>query len=397
MVKTAVSRLAVAKEQLEKTQEEYKKEEKNQLKLEELKEQLFRLQDALPKVKDLTAKKAELTQLNEANELNQAQLSSIMTQLEAQRNKVEKHTQEIEEKEQAILSLDEKLDLLRQLNEQCKLIDDYVMLQKQTKTYVEKEGEQERLFKEAQEKYDQFTNEWILGEAFVLAAELHDGEACPVCGSLEHPNKAHETNTNVSKEQLEQEKGRLVKVESDYRTTAAQTQAAQKQLEKQEQLVARAAINVTEIEAEKDRVLKEQKAVEQKVTELRNTREQLIEDKKALAKQTNKVTSLAEQQSTIEKTVYETKASIQTIEALIQQITETVPKDLIALPILEQRINDLGQQKNEMEYAWKKVQQQLEAHRELVTTSTSNEKHAQAVLMDIGGKKNKRKVGLMKH
>ncbi len=386
-LETATSRLVVAKEQLEKVHAQFKKEEENQPKLEELKEQLIRLQDALPKVKDLTTKKVELTKLNKENVSNEAQLTSLTTQLEEESNRVQKLTKEIEEKEQAILSLDEQMDLLTALNEKCKLIDEYITYQKQTETYQVTEQQQEQRYKEAQTAYDQITSEWIQGEASVLAAELHDGEACPVCGSVEHPNKAHEANTKISQAQLDQEKNRLTQIESEYRMTVAQTQNAITQLKEKAEIVKNAKIDLTKIEDEKEQALQEQKAVAEKVTALRHTREKLVENKKDLATQTNKVTSLTEQKSTVEKIVFETKASIQTVEALIQQIIETVPKDLMELPMLEQRIKDVEQQKNEMEYAWKKIQKQVEESRELLTTSTSNQEHAQASVADVRGKK----------
>lgn len=50
--------------------------------------------------------------------------------------------------------------------------------------------------------YDLF----LSAQAGILASNLLEGEACPVCGSLEHPNKAKFTENVLSKEELDIEK-----------------------------------------------------------------------------------------------------------------------------------------------------------------------------------------------
>ena len=44
------------------------------------------------------------------------------------------------------------------------------------------------------------------GQASILATHLHDGKPCPVCGSSEHPNKAHGQDTVPTKDELESSK-----------------------------------------------------------------------------------------------------------------------------------------------------------------------------------------------
>ena len=44
--------------------------------------------------------------------------------------------------------------------------------------------------------------DWLNNEAATLAEMLHDGDNCPVCGSKEHPNKAHRGEVAVTKEEL---------------------------------------------------------------------------------------------------------------------------------------------------------------------------------------------------
>lgn len=58
---------------------------------------------------------------------------------------------------------------------------------------------------------------WHSNQAAILAAELKQGEACPVCGSLEHPRLALATNEQkpATKEQIESARQFLSKLESE--------------------------------------------------------------------------------------------------------------------------------------------------------------------------------------
>lgn len=71
---------------------------------------------------------------------------------------------------------------------------------------------------------EQLEQKWLHGQATILAGKLHDGEACPVCGSSQHPAPALALNDSVPSDEdikaaklqassLEAEKG---KAESAY-------------------------------------------------------------------------------------------------------------------------------------------------------------------------------------
>ncbi|MBC1456343.1 AAA family ATPase [Listeria newyorkensis] len=60
----------------------------------------------------------------------------------------------------------------------------------------------EEQFSEAQAKYEKLDAMWQHEQAAMLALSLVDGDACPVCGSLEHPNVALET-ADVSKTEVD--------------------------------------------------------------------------------------------------------------------------------------------------------------------------------------------------
>ena len=386
-IKTAKEQLQTATAQLEKVQGFYKIEQDNQPELEQTKEQIIRLQDALPKVKDLAAKKAELTQLKNKLSASETQFTTVSAQLTEAINQKNEIAKFVEATEKAMLSLDEKVDQLAVINEKCKRIDEYLAAQQRVVDYEKVKIEREQRYRVAQSAYDQLSAEWLQGEASILAAELRDGEACPVCGSAEHPNKVHEDNPKISKEQLNKEKANLATIESEYRMVVAQFENAIAELKDKTIAAENETIDVTEIATEKAHTQVEKMRLEQEVTELRGKRIALVEDKKKMQVQTENAERLTEQKHAIEKAVFEMKANLQTITALIEQTSATIPKELMELEALERTIQQLNHKKVNMELAWKSVQAQLETSRELLTTSTSNEKHANAMFEEVQAKK----------
>lgn len=386
-VSKANQHLHTVTEQLEKVRVQYQVAEEKQPRLEQVKEQLIRLQDALPKVKDLSAKKLDLKRLEVTVAANEKKREDLTKQAREESNRLTALMKEVEEKEQAIATLDEQVDLLTAIGEKSKAIDDYMALQKQVAAFKEKQQEQEQLYKTAQAAYEQLANDWLQGEAAQLAAQLHDGEACPVCGSEAHPKKAHESGESISKEQLEEKKSHLTVVESNYRMAVAHFESASTQLGDKAPILKDHDVLLDEIEREKAEITQEKARVQQEVTTLRSIRAELVQLKKTVTSQTKKAQEVGEEKQAAEKMVFETNASIQTIKALIAQITETVPEDLMELSTLEQKISELLQERNTIEHAWKSIQKQFEDSREQLTTATSNQTHAKASLKDVTTKK----------
>ncbi|AOV07170.1 AAA family ATPase [Sporosarcina ureilytica] len=378
VVVKSVHAVQVAKERLAKVNVQFKVEEEKQQQLEQIKVQLFRLQDALPKVKDLASKKQRLHSLENELKNHNKSFVELTEQATHESEKVTHLTEQINQREEAVISLDEKVELLTTINEKCKLVDEYIALRKQTEAYERTKNERKQFYNQAQSAYEQLTSDWLIGEAATLAAKLHEGEACPVCGSADHPQKAHETNITVSKEELEEKKQQLTNIESAYRIADADYQSSFKQLQSKAQRFEDGDVDVRleQIDDESQKINEEKAQVEKEVMALRAIRQELVQLKERLMNQRKVADEALNLKLVMERNVYESNALIEKEQALFEQIIREIPGELRELTVLEQKINHLTKERNTIEQAWQVIQKQLEESRELVASSKSAKLHA---------------------
>src|SRR5699024_6880073 len=111
---------------------------------------------------------------------------------------------------------------LTEMREKVKVLFDYKKL---TENQVALEKDLQKKKQEWDKRKTTYTtleNTWLNNQASMLASHLHNGEACPVCGSHEHPEKATEQAGSVTKEQLETVKTAFNEAVTQYPTAVFQ-------------------------------------------------------------------------------------------------------------------------------------------------------------------------------
>jgi exonuclease SbcC len=71
-------------------------------------------------------------------------------------------------------------------------------------------------YQDAQSQFESIEQKWIASQAALLALDLEEGKPCPVCGSVEHPEKALTMSDFVDNEKRNQYKNLLTKAEELY-------------------------------------------------------------------------------------------------------------------------------------------------------------------------------------
>lgn len=169
------------------------------------------------------------------------------------REEVQKLHDSIEEDKKQLLQLTnaalnraeiekEEKQYLQQKEEVEELLGAYVQYKKIDTNFHQAQMDYEKAakcYEMTKQEYDKRERIFYDAQAGMLASNLKDGEKCPVCGSLHHPELAVLVDNAISKEELERYKGQVEEAESK-RTKASgeaalikgKLEASQKELRK---------------------------------------------------------------------------------------------------------------------------------------------------------------------
>jgi len=143
------------------------------------------------------------TELKTAKE-KQAKDEQRLHQLEERIQLLRIHKEEIEKGKLTFLENERKLEkLIVDLSRLEKFETLQARYQKAEYNLGEMTGRFENTtarYHDAKALVEEMEKKWIHGQAAILAANLHSGEACPVCGSLHHPAPASEQENRIPTE-----------------------------------------------------------------------------------------------------------------------------------------------------------------------------------------------------
>lgn len=171
--------------------------------------QLNSLKDQFNKIE---AQQTELKQLEQGKRKQAELLTTLSAQL-AQQEQAQTAAQQA--KHESLLLDKEILELeleLKQIIEQGKKARDFdnlqkdaLALKKQAETKRHAQDKSQRQLESLKQTALHLELNWHQGQAALLAKQLQAGEACPVCGSVEHPHIAYSDNVVlVEQHQVEQ-------------------------------------------------------------------------------------------------------------------------------------------------------------------------------------------------
>lgn len=378
----AVRSVQLIAKEIEEIEAHYTIEEGKKPEREKLAESLMRLHDALPQVAALASKKVALATLKKEWQTRQITLQATTEKSAIEIEKVNAFKKQMEQLDKKLIVFDDQVELLAATTEKCRIVDEFIGLAAQMDTFSVERNKQEILYVESKKEYETLAHDWLMNEAATLAATLHDGEACPVCGSENHPQKAHRGEVVVTKEELEKANAKLARIESNYRTAVANFDSSFKQVTAKKCELAQIDFDIEHVEAESSKLHATKKHLEQEVTVLRATRQELRQLKDKLTQQSQIAEEMVQHKAVIERAVIDCQASYEKEQALFEQTLNAIPEDVQELNVLEQRIAAFTQQKRVLDTAWETIQKRREEGKERLTTSKSAEIHVKQALVE---------------
>ena len=145
-------------------------------------------------------------QLRDNNVTELARIETEMEKISLEKSEAEKAFILFGDKERALEKNQQLLSKLRKLQSvwsECVSMEDVLEDKKSTFQKLLDLQLQEK------EKMESLNQKWRTGQAGMLASMLHDGENCPVCGSVNHPEPAHLPDNIPSDVELKQQETKV--------------------------------------------------------------------------------------------------------------------------------------------------------------------------------------------
>ncbi len=355
----AQRRLAAAEQAEQAAQERHSREQEREPQRRQTAIELARLAEWEPAVATLAARRSELEQLQAAERAAAAQLATQQEQLAALKQQRRERQERLAAQEQEAAALPERLRELEQARARYKLLKELLELDKRYAAYCEQAAQQERQLAAAQAELDQQERRWLEGQAGLLAAHLHDGQPCPVCGSEQHPRKAEQAWQVPAREQLEQAKAVLSRAMGELSQAAAEAAAAQAGRESREAELAALGLAqrpneaaLAQAEAEGRRLRAETDRLQQVAAALSAQREELQRQERELERQDG----LRERQAEAQR---EAAAQAERLQAQLAQELARIPAELAAPERLAAARRELAAREAGLAAAWEAAQQEL--------------------------------------
>ncbi|MCR8644580.1 SMC family ATPase [Paenibacillus sp. N1-5-1-14] len=354
----------------------YQEEEGKQELRDQVSRELDRLQGYLPTVKEMNQKEQQLAQLLKDMDQLSRQVIDAQTQLHAaeqERTQASALVKQLETQVALLPEVTEKLVLLRQ---QAVLIQEYLKLMQKSANEKQEGAELHAVFTKADQVYADTEARWIEGQAVLLASHLHNGDNCPVCGSIEHPKKASASGSVPTKDELEQYRKAKSEAEKHYMQAAAALASTKEQLQEKEQQLVEQAIQTEGLQVMYQDLVTEGKQLALDEKQMKEAHAKLIPLKRELEALEGKLEELRKQKEHVQQVANEKKSAHATQQALYEQSLAALPEEVRRLEQLEQRIHMADQKKQQLDSAWKMAQQHYQAAGDRNIKAEANHSHA---------------------
>jgi len=183
---------------------EYEKRKAEEVTRQNLANKISDLQKISVQVEEYQKTFAELTKANENKKLAEENISHeeiLLKKYESRLDNLEKEIEKLQDAGQKFKDAEQNLKLSQEKNQRLQEIE---LLKKNLVERQKQLQNAEKNYNDTDKKVKDLRHSQREGRAAILAKNLSDGEPCPVCGAIHHPNLAKSAISIPSDEEIEQ-------------------------------------------------------------------------------------------------------------------------------------------------------------------------------------------------
>ncbi|RKN62800.1 AAA family ATPase [Paenibacillus ginsengarvi] len=322
--------------------------------------ELERLRELAPAVRALGEQRREAERLRREAEAAGRAVEAAEAQLAGVREAKRAAQERLAAAETRTVALPERLEALERLRQKAKLLKALIEMGGRMGEAARAGAELERQLRSVRAEHDRLESLWIEGQAGLLAAHLHDGKPCPVCGSMEHPDKAAAGEAVPSRDTLQHAKEALRHVEQELGAAQAQAAAARSGMDANAAEMAELGIaeadfagQYAQVEAAGKRQRTETDELKRLAAALQTMREEIADfDRQLDRQQQEKDGLLARRQQLV--------VDSSTKQSVLEKELERIPEELRSPEQLDKRLKAQADLTERLAVAWKTAQQRLQ-------------------------------------
>ncbi|MDF2669487.1 MAG: hypothetical protein K0R67_1793, partial [Paenibacillus sp.] len=395
LLEEALSECLSAEEKLRVVKQQYEHEEVRAELREQCVREIDRLQGLLPIVRDIAGRQQKMLALESEVTVLEQQLLTVGQELTTKLNERSAYTAQVKELEAKVAVLSDCMEKLTLLREQAAFVREYLILMEKSLLEQEEVKQHYSHFEQSDKSYAMLEASWIEGQAGILASHLHVGDACPVCGGVEHPRKASLTANVPNKEELDHNRQVKALLEQKYLEARATLTATEQQLKEKQPRLLEYGFRVESVQDEYEQLVVSGKALAVEVKRLRDDQAKLEQCKQALESVDNRLEEIRKLKEDSISSLNEKKTIHAADKALFDQAWTAIPEDVRSLENLEQRLRTTEERKKQMDIEWKKAQKLYQETSERYVKSVSGRDHATSQEQDAQANQEKARVSFL--
>jgi DNA repair protein SbcC/Rad50 len=350
-----------------------------------------RLDQTIERLKSYLEKKQDVQAYEEKVKAEQDVLQQEQAELEKDEEKIKDLNVTIRNHEDLV---SKAIELMQDIQAKEKrihadelLFDLYIGLEQQDEVLKQEKVRFERehhIFIEKEKAFRKQTRRYLSGQATLLAESLEEGEPCPVCGSIHHPNKAEATDETISHQEHEANKRIYEEELAKYRQTESRIERLKEKredtYEKLQQTLREQGYASSMDKPEIAEALTMQKDELQAAYRKQKEIDAAKEDLKRLRQEQN---DCEKRKALISKRKTEAQRTIDRLSGEMNRITYDLVRLKRELGDEKRELDELKKTRDALEQARKQNMERIASIRESYRTNEQKLRHEQSVLVEI--------------